>query len=242
LQQQLSSQTQHYASSGLPPHEDHQGFYFPDAVITPFVDQARRLMPNLFGASRAPESAPSIPEPRFSLEEAKKLVIAALDKFDPGLGRKAKEIMDDPARWNLEEVPPGQSRMQRCLPAQSPATKYDPANPLPYAVIDYHFDGTIDGVIYLAHELGHAIADDYTREAGHSYRDTPQHLGELQAYFVQHIVYDHLARHRNPEIADAARRYFSAMMAQNIGHFPVALEALGAQRRQGSSVGSRQGD
>ncbi len=71
-------------------------------------------------------------------------------------------------------------------------------------------------VAVLAHELGHAIADDNLREAGYTYRDKKRHMEETQAYFVQHILYDYLARHEDPGISDAARQHFTATMMENI--------------------------
>jgi len=178
---------------------------FPDAVVHPFVDEARRLMPANFEARPA---TTSLPEPRFSLEDSRTLILTALNNFDADLGRKAAEIMGNPARWRLREVPPEQARVMRSLPAESQQTKFNPVNPNPYAVIEYDFDGTMDGVVYMAHELGHAIADDCIREAGYTYRHVPQNLAETQAYFVQNIVYDYSSHHPEATIAAAAKQHF----------------------------------
>ena len=47
-------------------------------------------------------------------------------------------------------------------------------------------------MVYLAHELGHALADDIQQENGRSFRDYSWDEQEQQAYFVQHIVSRHL--------------------------------------------------
>ena len=235
--------------------------YSPDSLIVPMIAEASKagIADHDFQLSLLATS-----ERRFTLEESKALVIAALEGFDGSLGRKAREIfqtahykngaadvsaegqfrniaydasapaaenpflskdyrleVDEGSRWNLTPVPPGQCCLMRCLPAQSAQkewtqTAYDPANPHPHAVIEYQFDGTIDAVVHMAHELGHAIADDYGREAGHTYRDNPQHIAEMQAYLAQHVLYDHLKRHPDATIADAARRHFDATMTQNL--------------------------
>lgn len=240
--------------------------YSPDSIIRSMVAEARRIKPELFGAkpeSRSHFSLSGATERRFTLEESKELIFAALDGFDKNLGKKAQEILqtanynggeadkqaeaqfrnmayddsipdtpnpflnkdhklelNDGSRWSLKPVPPGQCRLQRVFPAGSEQNEYGPANPNPYAVIEYQLDGTIDGVIYMAHELGHAIADDYGHEAGMTYRDNSAHLLEMQAYLSQHIVYDYLKNHSDPTIADAAKRHFAATMTYNLQDLP----------------------
>jgi len=144
-----------------------------------------------------------------------------LDDPNHFLSKDYKLEIEAGKRWNLTPAAPGQCRLMRCLPAESNQQEcapgaYDPANPHPYAVIEYQFDGTLDGVIYMAHETGHAIADDYQREAGMTYRDNPRHLPEMQAYLVQHIVYDHLKQHDDPSVSSAAQRHFETTMQHNI--------------------------
>ncbi|MEK7801420.1 MAG: hypothetical protein AAB276_03100, partial [Pseudomonadota bacterium] len=140
---------------------------------------------------------------------------------NPILSKNYNLDVNEESRWNLIPVPPGQCRLMRCLPAESDQKEwtniaYDPANPHPYAVIEYQFDGTIDAVVYMAHELGHAIADDYGRETGKTYRDNPTHIVEMQAYLTQHIIYDYLKHHQDANIADSACRHFDVTMTQNL--------------------------
>lgn len=55
----------------------------------------------------------------------------------------------------------------------------------------------------LAHELGHAMADDVQRDNQHSFRDFSTGEMEEQAYFVQHIVSQHLKDNfKQPDIQD----------------------------------------
>ncbi len=204
---------------------------------------------------------------RFSLEQAKSMIIAAFDRFDPELGQQARAILatahykdgaagiraedayravaydgtisgDNPylradyridvaagARWDITAVPPGQSRLMRTLPASSTASRYDPANPYAQAVIEFEFDGTLNSVVYMAHEIGHAIADDYGREAGHSYRDNPSHLPETQAYLLQHVMYDYLIDGQgDAEIAASARQHSGATLRDAIMRLPQESE------------------
>ncbi len=144
---------------------------------------------------------------------------------NPYLAADHKLNVPEGARWDIRPVPAGQCQLMRCLPAESPQQEYDmggagkfydPANPHKQAVIEYQFDGTIDAVVHMAHEMGHAIADDYQREAGHSYRDNPQHMQETQAYLTQHILYDHLRRHPDRTIAQAVDQHFTVTMAGSL--------------------------
>lgn len=249
----LDPKTGKYASSSLPASADGQGIYFPDAVVEPFVNEARRVVSQTFQAHLARPSefellktgGPFIPEPRIPLEKSRELILEALNNFDPRLGKKAQEIFnagfdkaakkdfiedvnspvtEDDSRWRLRETAPGQARIMRCLPANSAANAYDPANPNPHAVIQYEHDGTINSTVYLAHELGHAIADDYINESPKS-GENPKNLDEFQAYFIQNIVYDHLKKNPDPAIARAAQQHFTATMTQNLYNVPVALGA-----------------
>ena len=55
------------------------------------------------------------------------------------------------------------------------------------AIIDFAYHGTPQSVIYLAHELGHAIADDIQNKYGRSFKDFSVDELERQAYFVQNM-------------------------------------------------------
>ena len=223
-------------------HEGRNGAYFPDAVVAPFVAEAQRIGP-LQSSSPADtgrcfsleESKALIIEamnefdPKLGIKAAEILSAASFNNTAKSRSEDNPYLADEyklpdmkDARWNLMEVAPGQSQLMRCLPAQSEPKDYgdgmghDPANENPYAVIEYQFDGTIDGVIHMAHEMGHMIADDRQREAGYTYKDNPEHLKETQAYFTQSILYNHLMRHEDVEIAAAARGHYAATMQQSI--------------------------
>jgi hypothetical protein len=233
----LGSKASRYVASNPQPPEYGPGLYYPDSVVDAVVEEARKLTPTLYKAHLGqPEEFALLDAPtaqaikkRFTLEESKQLIIKAFSDFDPELGRRARVIFDDPARWNLQEVPAGECRMMRSRPAGSQGDQYNPPNPLPHSVIDYEFDGTIDGLIYLAHEVGHSIADDYAREAGGSYQNTPGHLNEFQAYLPQQIIYDSLMLSSDPETAEAAKRQYLATMATSLYNLPLSLNAKMAE-------------
>ena len=220
---------------------------FPDAVIDAFAKQSAKSAP----AKNTQESANTI----IPLERSKTLIVEALSQFDLELGQKAQEILNDPARLNLKTVEPGQSRMMRSRAAgltqedvdksgmATPASHINPDfprddNPEAFAIIDYEYDQTISGTIYLAHELGHAIADDYQNEAGFSYRDNPTHMNETQAYLTQHIAYDYLRNHSDTEISNAADIEYQKEMTNYFGEYPLSLSALDAvqQAQAGATI------
>ena len=146
------------------------------------------------------------------LKEAKSLIISALDQFDQDLGRRAASILGSAERLNIIEVTQAKPRMmQRCRFAKSTlkdvkaAREYIPNiseefgphftrqdNPTDHAIIDYEYNGTALSIIHLAHELGHAIADDIHIENGRSAKKYSPKEHERQAYFIQQIVSSYL--------------------------------------------------
>jgi hypothetical protein len=218
--------------------QDDAGSFFPDSVAAPFIAQAGEIAP-LAVAAPAPE------QPLFTLGQSRDLIVAALEEFDPALGGRARALFEDgfdraaaasrapgfavdwdriapgAGRWRLMQVKPGEVDMMRSVPAEAAACALYPANPNPYAVIDYKFDGTAEGVVYLAHEAGHSIADFCLRAGGRRPGDTPRHMDETQAYFTQHILYDYIRRHPGLEetylgIGRAAQACFAREAAQNL--------------------------
>lgn len=247
-----------YARSDLPAEQDSRSTYFPDAMIDSFVQEAHNTVPRTIDAHIArPEEfdllkGAAIAEPQISVEEAKAVIIDALTEFDPELGQRASELLNDSDRLNLHEVPIGTGGMMRVRPAGLVMDQDDPMrlenSGLPQefiddlrsrypsdenidgkkAVIDFDYNGSIGSVIYLAHELGHALADDLQLAAGYSYRDNPVHMQETQAYLVQNIVLDRLRAHENPEIAIAANRSYTADMTRNLYDLSLSMAAKDA--------------
>ena len=82
----------------------------------------------------------------------------------------------------------------------------------------------------LAHETGHAIADDYIREKGLASSDFRENIPETQAYFIQNIVYDYL-RNKQPDagIRAAAGRHFTATTSRNVYNLAISDVARDAQ-------------
>lgn len=146
-----------------------------------------------------------------SLEHAKNVIIAALDQFNPELASRAASVLYNEERLNIVEVADAKTNMMQCRPAGVTmddvkaadmhipdfSERFGPHftrqdNPTDHAIIDFEYDGSPRSIVWLAHELGHAIADDVQRENRHSFRDFSTGEMEEQAYFVQHIVSQHI--------------------------------------------------
>jgi hypothetical protein len=135
--------------------------------------------------------------PPISIDVAKEMVIEALTAFSPEAGARAADILYDDERLDIHSVPAGQMKTMYCAPAGFENNER--------AIIHLDYDETVKGVILLAHELGHAIADDYGVDEGRSLLDNPPHMWEVQAYMAQHIVANALVASDNPNISNAAQ-------------------------------------
>lgn len=157
-----------------------------------------------------------------SLDDAKTSIIEALNRFHPSLGTRAAEILYQDDRLIIDEQAEPRTGMMQCRPAGITLAHYEENNMVipdfekkygPHfktqenpgtfesgtrAVIDFEYTGTPESVLYLAHELGHAIADDIQNENGRSFRDFSSDEAEQQAYFIQNI-YSHYSGTASPE-------------------------------------------
>lgn len=156
------------------------------------------------------------------LEHAKNLIITALDHFDPELATRATSVLYHDKRLNIVENPEVKTDMMQCRPAGVTikdlkavdmyipdfAQRFGPHftrqnNPTKHAIVDFEYDGSPRSVVWLAHEVGHAMGDDLQRQNGRSYKDFSPGEHEEQAYFVQHIVSQYLKDHLNrPDVRD----------------------------------------
>ena len=141
------------------------------------------------------------------LGEAKNVIISALSQFDTALGQRADKILNNHKRMNVYQDAATNKNMMMCRPAgltqaeveasdmhiNDFAKKFSPnyktqSNENSFAIIDFDYDGTQKSIVNLAHELGHAIADDIQRENGKTFRDFSWDEQEQQAYFVQSVL------------------------------------------------------
>lgn len=212
----------------LPPLRTNE-VEFSELVIEAISTAAHSLAAKTFAAHAAQPTEfallqkPTIEDPEISLQESKAMIITALHNFDPTLGAKAAAMLQNEKVLNITAVPAGTAYMMRCRPAGY--TNLGEENPESHPIIDLDYDHTIQSTVYLAHELGHAIADDYQREAGNDFETNPTHMIETQAYLVQNIVYNHLKSHPDKNIATAAQRFSTAEMTKNIYDMSLAQAA-----------------
>ncbi|MEZ0226168.1 MAG: GNAT family N-acetyltransferase [Alphaproteobacteria bacterium] len=253
----VSPKTGGYSSRLTPATGSDGSLYFPDAVVDQVVGAARKALEN-----PPPSGNPDAAKPTFTLDDSKKLILAAMKDYNPDLGRKAQEIFDagydaaaertktpgfsvdwkkdlavtdNPERWRIRNVPDGETAVvMRSIAAGTPQGR-DPANPNRHAVIDFEFDKSMNSVVYMAHELGHAVADDWLQQGG-KFKATanPAHMAETQAYFTQNILYDYIRKHpelneKYPGITDAAESHFQKTLKANLDLVPVSLTAREAR-------------
>lgn len=214
---------------------------FPPRMISALLDAAANAAPATLAAQIALPPAAGF---HVELEDSKKLIVDALRSFSPELGDKAAAVFGNPERLNIKPADEGKGIMMRVRAggleqkdAMSFAGHKDYAmlkeafpidhNEKPYSIIDFQYDRRIHALVYLAHELGHAIADDDQQAARRSYRDNPRHMEETQAYLVQSIVTLALADPRNPDksLAAAAQRHMADELAGQVYAYPLIQAA-----------------
>lgn len=126
---------------------------------------------------------------KMPLGATKAFIIEALSKTLPELAVMAGDILNNPDRLKLSD----KKGTMYCLPAGLDHNDE--------AIIHYDAQNTFQDVVILAHELGHALADDIGHEAGHDFFQNPPHMHEIQAYLLQILVLDALKEHSSPDIA-----------------------------------------
>lgn len=220
-----------------PPHSEREGaigHYFPDTLILTLHKLTQDSSDNV---REEPVLRP------ISLDEAKNHIIEALTQFDPSIGQEAAVLLAKGSpRNNIREIdgplrvmgvrPPGLKEEDALIHpdaeiAASIAEHFpDRGNNLDHAVIDYEFNGSLEAVIYLGHEVGHAIAYDRQNDIGNTYQENPVHMEETQAYFTQAIVTHHLCSlaETDPNLAHAAQVFWQNHRAGHNEDFNTAFE------------------
>ena len=200
------------------------------------------------------------PENYLPLDSAKKLIISALDQFNPALGVRAASVLYDDKRAHIVEVDKSKTNMMACRPSGITnddlaaldmympdfAEKFGPHftqqdNPTDHSIIDFEYDGSYRSVLWLGHELGHAIADDVQRENGHSFKNFSSAEMEEQAYFVQHIVSRYLRANvdlQHERSDDDLGENISSMSSDRATQFNNASRAFNAV--QAKTLGARE--
>ena len=124
--------------------------------------------------------APQIACGRFGFEQALDLVAQAFAAFDPEMGAFARMMADQ--GWI--DAAPSEHRRSGAY-----STEYaDPPEPRVFLT----FEGTLDNVITLAHELGHAWHSWLLRDLPLEQREYPKTLAETASLFAETLVRDAL--------------------------------------------------
>jgi len=231
--------TEKYAWLDLPWQKDDYSIYLPDAVLDALFDAARPRLREAFekhldaqdGLSPLNRHRLLIPEPQLTLEQSFDLVIRAFDSFDPRLGAKARAVIADPSRWQLEKTETGEAWGKN---DDSP-----PGDGKPRNIIRYFHDGTISDPVYIAHELGHLMANDFAQDAGvdhqHAFHLNPSHLWETQGFFGQHVLYDYLMSGKEgPDLKKAATTHFIGEIAREAYEWPALIAYIKYLRKESS--------
>ncbi|MBP9747406.1 M3 family oligoendopeptidase [Patescibacteria group bacterium] len=137
----------------------------------------------------------------YTWEEAKAIVLEAFTAFSPEFGRIAQEFFD--RGWIDAHVSPGKRGGAFC--------SYVTADHHPYIMVN--FQGRINNVLTLAHELGHGIHAYLARPQGTLQFSTPLTLAETASVFGEMLVFD--------------------LLRKRLQDQPTELQALCAQKLEG---------
>lgn len=122
---------------------------------------------------------PGLPEPKFSLQEAQKLILQAYSRLDPQYATAAQEIF---TKHHIDFTP----RFGKCNGAFC-STHYNSKS----AYILTNYNGTLNDVFTLAHELGHATHSWYaTRSQTPLNLDIPMIVAEVASIFGELLLTD----------------------------------------------------
>jgi len=129
-----------------------------------------------------------------SWSAAQDMVLNAFGGFDPRMAEIAAQFFDQ--QWIDAAIVPG--KMGGAYSASTSAQVH------PY--IFMNFDGDLNSVMTLAHELGHGVHQFLAREQGELQSNTPLTTSEMASTFGEMLVFDYLMERENdPKVRFAMR-------------------------------------
>ena len=137
-------------------------------------------------------------ERTYSYEEARDLVLRAFNQFSPVFAEQASLFFKK--GWIDAEPAHGKHGGAFC--------SYGTADLHPYVLLN--FQGKVDDVMTMAHELGHAIHASLARPKGYIQSSTPLTLAETASVFGEMLAFDALRK----EITDPRDR--QALLAKKV--------------------------
>ena len=120
---------------------------------------------------------PYLPDEKVDWQRAKKMVLAAYEKFSPEMARIAERFFEE--AWIHAPIVPGKVSGAFAHPVAPSAH--------PYVLVNY--TGTLRDVETLAHELGHGVHQVLAAKQGLLNSDTPLTLAETASVFGEMLVF-----------------------------------------------------
>ena len=127
-----------------------------------------------------------------NLHKAQKLIINALDNFNPLLAKIALQFFEK--RWIDTEIRKGKKEGAFC-------TSFIP---VVHPFVSLHFGGKLKDLLTMAHELGHGIHFFLASENTYLNFMPPFVIGEAMATFTELIIAHHLLENHTKEIPEDA--------------------------------------
>ena len=146
----------------------------------------------------------------FPYHQARQVILAAFDAFDPKFRQIAAEFFDK--NWIDAEIRKGKRGGAFCA---SPSPQLHP-----YILCNY--DDNLRDVMTVAHELGHGLHGCLSRKQSYFNYDTPLTTAETASVFGEMLVFDYLLEHqtdREVQIALLAGKIediFATVFRQNV--------------------------
>ncbi len=119
---------------------------------------------------------------KYTIEQAKIIVFNAYHEFSPEMAKIVQEFYDK--EW-IDWLP----KDGKASGAFSHSCSVDAH---PYILLN--FQGNLDDIMTLAHELGHGVHQYLARKVGQLSADTPLVMAETASIFGEMLVYDYLMR------------------------------------------------
>ena len=146
----------------------------------------------------------------FPYQQARQVILAAFDAFDPKFRQIAAEFFDK--HWIDAEIRKGKRGGAFCA---SPSPQLHP-----YILCNY--DDNLRDVMTVAHELGHGLHGCLSRKQSYFNYDTPLTTAETASVFGEMLVFDYLLEHQtDPEVqiallAGKIEDIFATAFRQNV--------------------------
>ena len=146
----------------------------------------------------------------FPYHQARQVILAAFDAFDPKFRQIAAEFFDK--HWIDAEIRKGKRGGAFCA---SPSPQLHP-----YILCNY--DDNLRDVMTVAHELGHGLHGCLSRKQSYFNYDTPLTTAETASVFGEMLVFDYLLEHQtDPEVqiallAGKIEDIFATVFRQNV--------------------------